>query len=104
MIPAQTILIQNPAAVTVKSTNPAAAKAFLDFVYTPTAQKIFADNGYRPVVPGVVPRRQVQDPGPAVHHRRPRRVDGGHQAKFFDPTSGIVTKIEQSNGVSTSSK
>ena len=80
VIPSQTILIQNPAAVTVKASNPALAKAFLDFVYTPTAQKIFADNGYRPVVPGRGPGRQVPDAGVAVHHRRPRRLDGGDQA------------------------
>ncbi len=75
VIPTQTILIENPAAVTVKASNPALAKAWLDFLYTPTAQKIFADNGYRPVVQGVVPGRQVPDAGVAVHHRRPRWLD-----------------------------
>ena len=103
VIPAQTILIQNPAAVTVKSKNPASAKAFLDFVYTPTAQKLFAANGYRPVVPGVVPASKFKTPAQQF------TIDdlGGWTAvtaKFFDPTSGIVAKIEQSNGVSTSSK
>ncbi len=49
VVPDQTILIENPAAVT-NTTKPQQAKAFLDFLYTPAAQKIFADNGYRPVV------------------------------------------------------
>jgi len=103
VIPSQTILIQNPAAVTVKSKNPAAAKAFLDFIYTPTAQKIFAANGYRPVVPGVVPANKFKTPAQLF-----TIADLGGwtavTAKFFDPTSGVVTKIEQSDGVSTSSK
>jgi sulfate transport system substrate-binding protein len=52
-IPDATILIQNPVAVTSDSAHPTEAKAFLDFLYTPTAQKLYADNGYRPVVAGV---------------------------------------------------
>jgi sulfate/thiosulfate transport system substrate-binding protein len=103
VIPSQTILIQNPAAVTIKSSNPTTAKAFLDFVYTPTAQKIFADNGYRPVVPGVVPANKFRTPATLF-----TIADlGGWTAvtkDFFDPTTGSVTAIEQSNGVSTSSK
>jgi sulfate/thiosulfate transport system substrate-binding protein len=102
VIPSQTILIQNPAAVTAKSSNPAAAKAFLDYLYTPAAQEIWAKNGYRPVVSGVTsPTFKT----PAQQFT----IDdlGGWTAvttKFFDPTNGIVTKIEASNGVSTSSK
>ena len=48
-IPAKTILIENPVAVTANSAHPAEAKAFVDFLQTPEAQKIYADNGYRPV-------------------------------------------------------
>ncbi len=101
VIPAQTILIENPAAVTVKASNPALAKAWLDFVYTPTAQKIFADNGYRPVVKGVVPDDTFKTPATLF------TIDdlGGWTdvtKQFFDPDNGIITKIEQSNGVSTS--
>src|SRR3954449_7348995 len=40
VIPDQTILIQNPAAVTAESKNPDKAKAFLDFLGTDEAQKI----------------------------------------------------------------
>ncbi len=102
VIPSQTILIQNPAAVTVKASNPALAKAWLDFIYTPTAQKIFADNGYRPVVPGVVAADKFKTPADLF------TIDdlGGWTSvtnQFFDAKTGIVTKIEQSNGVSTSS-
>src|SRR5215216_7687912 len=51
VIPKATILIENPLAVT-KGASPA-AKAFHDFLYTPAAQRIFAQTGYRPVVPSV---------------------------------------------------
>ena len=52
-VPDDTILIENPVAVTRNSEHPTEAKAFLDFLLTPTAQKIFAENGYRPIVQGV---------------------------------------------------
>ena len=53
-IPKATLRIDNPIAVTTNSSNAAAAKAFLRFLYTPAAQRIFADNGYRPVVRSVL--------------------------------------------------
>ena len=52
MVPAETILIENPLAVTEEAANADAAKAFLDFLYTPEAQAIFVSEGYRPVVDG----------------------------------------------------
>jgi sulfate/thiosulfate transport system substrate-binding protein len=52
-VPDATILIENPIAVTTTSAHPTQAKAFLDFLHTSAAQKIYADNGYRPVVSGV---------------------------------------------------
>src|SRR3954447_19255080 len=44
-IPDQTILIQNPAAVTSDSKNASKAKAFLDYLWTEPAQKIYASKG-----------------------------------------------------------
>jgi sulfate transport system substrate-binding protein len=102
VIPPQTILIENPAAVTTKASNATLAKAWLDFLYTPEAQKIWADNGYRPVVSGVVPSDKFKAPNVQF-----TIADlGGWTAAtktFFDPSTGIVTKIEQGKGVSTSS-
>ncbi|MFL5945868.1 MAG: sulfate ABC transporter substrate-binding protein, partial [Gaiellaceae bacterium] len=49
-IPKATIRIDNPLAVTTNSKNPTAAKAFANFLYTPTAQHLFAQSGYRPVL------------------------------------------------------
>jgi sulfate/thiosulfate transport system substrate-binding protein len=98
VVPDQTILIQTVAAVT--KTAPPAAKAFLDYLWTPAAQKIFADNGYRPVVPGVTGKYTFQQPAQLY------TIDdlGGWSTikdKFFDPTKGIMAKVEQSIGVST---
>ena len=50
MIPDDTILIENPAAVTTEAQDPEAAQALLDFILTDEGQQIFADYGYRPVV------------------------------------------------------
>jgi sulfate/thiosulfate-binding protein len=99
LVPDQTILIQTVAAVT-KSAPPAARK-FLDYLYTPAAQKIFADNGYRPAVSGVTGKYTFPTPSQEF------TIDdlGGWSTikdSFFDPTSGIMAKVEQSIGVSTS--
>jgi sulfate transport system substrate-binding protein len=98
-IPDQTILIENPVAVTSNSAHPTQAKAFLDFLYTPAAQKIYAQNGYRPVVSGDYGRTFPTPSGLFT-------IDdlGGWDkvmTQFFDPGSGSVAKIEQGLGVST---
>src|SRR5215217_9540504 len=50
VIPRQTILMENPVALTESGLRHKGAKAFLAFLRSSKAQKIFADNGYRPVV------------------------------------------------------
>ncbi|HKD97111.1 MAG TPA: sulfate ABC transporter substrate-binding protein, partial [Micromonosporaceae bacterium] len=91
-VPDSTILIQNPVAVTSTSRHPQQARAFLDFLYTPQAQLIYAQNGYRPVVSGV---GGPSFPTPANLFT----IDdlGGWTAvtsKFFDPNTGVVAAIE----------
>src|SRR5881275_118334 len=53
VIPKATILIENPIAVTSTSKHRQQAQAFVNFLHTRSAQRIFAENGYRPVVGGV---------------------------------------------------
>ena len=60
IVPDQTIKIETVAAVT--NTAPPAAQKWLDWLYTPEAQKIFADNGYRPVVAGVTGKYDFPTP------------------------------------------
>jgi sulfate transport system substrate-binding protein len=98
VIPDQTILIQNPAAVT-KDAKPQAAK-FLQWLHSDAAQKIYAAHGYRPVVQGLVDQQKFPTPKALF------KIDelGGWSkvnTDFFDPTSGSVAKIEQDLGVST---
>jgi sulfate/thiosulfate transport system substrate-binding protein len=102
IIPPQTILIQNPIAVLKNSQNPTAAKAFVSYLLSPAGQKIWGQQGYRPVLASVA--KQFNFPQPKSLFT----IDylGGWttaRAKFFDPTTGIVAKDEQSLGVSTAS-
>ena len=98
VVPDSTILIENPVAVTKNSAHPTEAKAFLAFLHTQAAQKIFADNGYRPVVSGV----------PGVSFPTPPQLftiaDLGGWTKvnkeFFDAKTGIMADVEKSIGVS----
>jgi sulfate/thiosulfate-binding protein len=100
VIPRQTILIQNPVAVTTSSGNAAKAKAFIAFLHSKQGQQIFASKGYRPVDSSLVDKSKFPTPQDLF------TIDklGGWSAvndKFFDPDKGSVAKIEQSLGVST---
>jgi sulfate/thiosulfate transport system substrate-binding protein len=100
VIPDQTILIQNPAAVTKDSKNPDKAKAFLEWLITPEAQKIYASKGYRSVLPDLVDKNTYPDPKELF------KIDefGGWSKvndEFFDPDKGSVAAIEKDLGVST---
>jgi sulfate/thiosulfate transport system substrate-binding protein len=100
VIPDQTILIQNPAAVTKDSKNPDKAKAFLEWLITPEAQKIYASKGYRSVLPDLVDKNTYPDPKELF------KIDefGGWSKvndEFFDPDKGSVAGIEKDLGVST---
>ncbi|MGZ4241839.1 MAG: sulfate ABC transporter substrate-binding protein [Actinomycetota bacterium] len=101
VIPDQTILIESPAAVTKTSKHPAEAKAFLDYLYTPAAQRIFADNGYRPVIAGVAKAGEFKNP-PTLFTIADLGGWTEVTDKFFDPDTGIVAGIEKGIGVSTS--
>jgi sulfate/thiosulfate-binding protein len=100
VVPDQTILIENPIGV-IKDAPPA-AQAFVDFLYSDDAQKLFADKGYRPVVGSVLAATTYLAPSSLFTIEK----FGGWsevKTKFFDPDEGLVTKIEQDLGVSTDS-
>src|SRR3954470_3578664 len=102
IVPDQTILIENPVAATKNAKDPNLAQSFVDFLYTPTAQKIFVGKGYRPVVkdtPGA-------DKFPTPKDLFDITKFGGWEevnSDFFDPEKGIVAKIFQDQGKSTES-
>ncbi len=98
--PPQTILIQNPIAVT--KTAGSSAKAFVTYLLSPAGQKVWGQQGYRPVLPSVAAKFNFPKPKTLFSINKL----GGWTAvntKFFDPQTGIVAKDEQSLGVSTAS-
>ena len=99
VIPDATILIENPAAVTSSTKHPAEAKAFLDFVRGPEAQKIFAENGYRPVLDGITGPYEFNTPADQFTIKD---LGGWTDVskKFFDPKDGIMADVETNIGVS----
>ncbi|GAB90075.1 extracellular solute-binding protein, partial [Gordonia rhizosphera] len=63
IVPRQTFKIENPVAVVNTSTQPAAARAFVEFLFTDRAQRLWAEEGFRPVVPSVVASTAALFPG-----------------------------------------
>src|SRR5437763_1408374 len=56
-IPKATILIETPAALTKSGLKKPAAKSFYRYIWSATAQRAFADQGYRPVLKSVAKGR-----------------------------------------------
>ncbi len=100
VVPDDTLLIENPAAVTSNSKHPKEAKAFLDFVRSDEAQKIFAENGYRPVSKTADTAGQDFPTPPGLFTSQDLGGWADGATKFFDPEKGIVTEIERDLGVS----
>jgi sulfate/thiosulfate transport system substrate-binding protein len=99
VIPDQTILIENPVAVT-EDADPK-AQAFRDFLFTEEAQKIYQDHGYRPILKSLADESEFPTP-PNLF-----QIDkfGGWdkvRSEFFDPENGSVASIEEELGVATS--
>ena len=97
VIPKATILIENPIAVTANSQHKTQARAFVNFLRTKPAQRIFAQNGYRPIVKGVTQGRNFPN--------RPQlftiKYVGGWakvEKTFFDPRTGVMAKIIGASG------
>jgi len=103
VVPDETLLIENPAAVTVDA-DPK-AQSYLDFVLTDAGQQAFASKGFRPLTDGVdidvEGANDPSDPFPAVPHLLTIADDfGGWDAtneKFFGD-EGLVTQIQTETG------
>jgi sulfate transport system substrate-binding protein len=98
--PPNTILIQNPIAVTTSPSDPTAAKAFEAFLLSTAGQKIWAEQGYRPVLANVASQFRFATPKKIFTIASLggwTKVD----STFFTPGTGTVATIEQSLGVST---
>jgi sulfate transport system substrate-binding protein len=102
IIPKQTLLIQTPIAVTAKA--PAQAKAFVNWQWSVAGQTIWAQQGYRPVLPSVAKKFASKFPTPAQLFTIDD-LGGWSKVKdqFFDPDKGSIIKIEEAAGVPTAS-
>jgi sulfate/thiosulfate transport system substrate-binding protein len=110
IVPADTLLIENPAAVTTEADD--TAKAFLEFITGPEAQADYAQSGFRPVVDGVEIEDVEGANDPADPFPTPEKlftIDGdfngwGEAAdKYFGDGEdgnplGIITQLQQDTG------
>jgi sulfate/thiosulfate-binding protein len=104
IVPDQTLLIQNPGAVTTKASSK--AKKFLTFLTGKTAQTDYAEEGFRPI--GIKAPSDVKGandpsnpyPVPAKLLTIDKDFGGWSSAntKFFDENKGIVTLIQKATG------
>ncbi|HEY3051242.1 MAG TPA: sulfate ABC transporter substrate-binding protein [Gaiellaceae bacterium] len=97
VIPRATISIENPIAVVKTSSNKATANAFVRYLRTRSAQLIFGDNGYRPVLRSAA--KKFGFPVPKMQFTI--KYLGGWakvDKRFFDSRNGIVTKIQRKQG------
>jgi sulfate transport system substrate-binding protein len=104
VIPRSTILIENPIAVTKTSEHKAEANAFLRYLRTAPAQRIFAENGYRPVNRAVArdfAEKFPQRPGQFTIDQLGLGGWSAVQKRFFDPRNGIMARIERRVGGAT---
>lgn len=112
VVPSDTLLIQNPAAVTTSASQP--AKDFLNFMLSAPGQEIYAQYGFRPV-PGIsgvtVPEVQGANdpsnpfPDPKTLYTVDKNLGGWDSAnsKFFNDGSdgspvGIISQLIADSG------
>ena len=98
VIPDETILIENPVAVT-EDADPK-AQAFRDFLFTEEAQRIYQSKGYRPILKKLHDEENFPTPPGLFEIDRFGGWDKV-RAEFFDPVDGSVAQIEEELGVST---
>ena len=104
VIPRQTMLIDVYAAGLQKSEHKTEWNLFSRFLKTYPAQKILADNGYRPVDKKALTEAGNKYPVRPGQTNITSPLLGGWRAvdkKWFDANNSIMQKIEQSLGVST---
>jgi sulfate/thiosulfate-binding protein len=100
VVPDSTLLIENAIATTLVGDAPQAAQAFVEWAYTPEAQTIYGEHGFRPVLPEVL--AQFPDFQTPAHLATVDGDLGGWAAarpKFFDADDGIMAQIFRTLGI-----
>jgi len=101
--PKSSILIQTPIAVIKKSSHLAQAQAYVKWLLSPAAQKLWGQQGYRPVLPSVA--KQFSSTFPKLDLFTIDSLGGWTKVDtdFFTAPNGSVIKIEEKAGVPTAS-
>jgi sulfate transport system substrate-binding protein len=102
VVPDNTILIENPIAVAARSKNAAKATAFVEFLRSEAAQKLYAERGYRPVDSAAAAGADFPQPS-GLFTIKDLGGWSDVNKKFFDKEAGIVAGIERTVGVSVGS-
>jgi sulfate/thiosulfate transport system substrate-binding protein len=97
VVPQQTILIENPVAVVSEGGNAAKAKAFLDYIRSEEAQRVFGEAGYRPVDEALADEFQFPIPRGLFTIEDVGGWDEVQQ-RFFDREDGIMAGIQREVG------
>jgi sulfate/thiosulfate-binding protein len=98
VVPDETILIENPVAVTEDASG--AAEGFLEFLTSDEAQKVFGEEGYRPVVPSVLERFDFPTP-PGLFTIADVGGWDTVQEEFFDRETGFMAEVQRELGERT---
>src|SRR2546421_417297 len=98
VLPKQTILIENPVALTMSGLKHPEAKAFLKFLWSSKAQKLFGDTGYRPVLKSVARNAKYRFKQPKTLFKINSKALGlrgwkSVQFRFFNHDSGSMVKV-----------
>jgi sulfate transport system substrate-binding protein len=102
VVPDSTILIENPIAVAARSEHAAAATAFVDFLRSEPAQRLYAERGYRPVNQAAAAGADFPEPS-GLFTIKDLGGWSDVNSRFFDKEAGIVADIERRIGVSVGS-
>jgi sulfate transport system substrate-binding protein len=99
VIPDNTLLIENPVAPTLTGDAPDAARAFVEFLLTPEAQRVIGTHGFRPELDAVA--GEFSYPQPTNLATVDGDLGGWAEARprFFDPEEGIMAGIFQELGL-----
>src|SRR6476646_2313952 len=95
-VPKATLLIETPVALTKSGASKATEQAFYKYLWWSTAQKAFADQGYRPVVKSVAKGYHFfKPPGLFTISSAKYGLNGWAKVnkRFFHPEKGIMAAI-----------
>jgi sulfate/thiosulfate transport system substrate-binding protein len=104
VIPRQTLLIEAPIALVKTSDDKDLATKFIRFTRTPQAQRIFAQYGFRPLLPSVYQEFVKQYPRrPGIFKISDKYIGGwpAVEKRWFDPDKGLWVGIAKRAGLGT---